>query len=177
VGSRSADLVTGLSSPLLCAPARRPAHLLGCSASPRLAACLAACVGAPLDSLPCAPHLPAPPVPVCLLGAPPTKCLPGAPTSSRTGRAGGCGGGGGAAVQQQQQQGSRSSQEAAQAQGAGAGAAAQCSSSVLSSSSSGARRRRAAAPCSERESGALQLAAGPGPCTALALIRINKKPV
>ena len=40
VGSRSVDLVTGLSSPLLCAPARRPAHLLGCSTSPRLAACL-----------------------------------------------------------------------------------------------------------------------------------------
>jgi hypothetical protein len=55
VGSRSADLVTGLSSPLLCAPARRPAHLLGCSASPRLAACLAACVGAPLDSSLCTP--------------------------------------------------------------------------------------------------------------------------
>jgi hypothetical protein len=51
VGPRSVDLVTGLSSPLLCAPARRPAHLLGCSASPRRAACLAACVGAPLDSL------------------------------------------------------------------------------------------------------------------------------
>jgi hypothetical protein len=48
---RSADLVKGLSSPLLCAPARRPAHLLGCLTSPRLAACLAACVGAPpLDS-------------------------------------------------------------------------------------------------------------------------------
>ena len=33
----------GLSSPLLCAPACRPAHLLVCSASPRLAACPAAC--------------------------------------------------------------------------------------------------------------------------------------
>ena len=40
---RSVDLVKGLSSPLLCAPAWRPAHLLGCSTSPRLAACLAAC--------------------------------------------------------------------------------------------------------------------------------------
>jgi hypothetical protein len=48
---RSVDLAGGLSSPLLCAPARRPAHLLGCSASPRLVACLAACVGALLDSL------------------------------------------------------------------------------------------------------------------------------
>ena len=36
---RSADLVKGLSSPLLCAPAWRPAHLLGYLASPRLAAC------------------------------------------------------------------------------------------------------------------------------------------
>jgi hypothetical protein len=41
MGSRSVDLVKGLSSPLLCAPARRPAHLLGCSAglaSPQLLA-------------------------------------------------------------------------------------------------------------------------------------------
>jgi hypothetical protein len=53
---RSVDLAGGLSSPLLCAPARRPAHLLGCSASHRLAACPAACVGEPLDSLSlCAP--------------------------------------------------------------------------------------------------------------------------
>jgi hypothetical protein len=37
-GKRSVDLVGG-SSPLLCAPARRPAHLLGYLASPRLAAC------------------------------------------------------------------------------------------------------------------------------------------
>jgi hypothetical protein len=36
MGSRSADLVEGLPSPLLCAPARRPAHLLGYLASPRL---------------------------------------------------------------------------------------------------------------------------------------------
>jgi hypothetical protein len=75
--TKSVDLVRGLSSPLLCAPARRPAHLLGCSASPRLDACpaacsarrplvwlhscllrgttrlrLAACFGAPLDSCP-----------------------------------------------------------------------------------------------------------------------------
>jgi hypothetical protein len=55
VGSRSADLVAGLSSPLLCAPAWWPAHLLGCSTWPRPAACLAAtsascCLGAPLDS-------------------------------------------------------------------------------------------------------------------------------
>jgi hypothetical protein len=35
-GSRSVDLIKGLSSPLLCAPARRPAHLLGYLASPRL---------------------------------------------------------------------------------------------------------------------------------------------
>jgi hypothetical protein len=34
--SRSVDLVKGLSSPLLCAPARRPPHLLGYLASPRL---------------------------------------------------------------------------------------------------------------------------------------------
>jgi hypothetical protein len=39
---RSVNLVKGLPSPLLCAPAWRPAHLLGCSTSPRLAACLAA---------------------------------------------------------------------------------------------------------------------------------------
>jgi hypothetical protein len=42
MGSRSADLDKGLPSPLLCAPARWPAHLLGCSArlaSPRLDAC------------------------------------------------------------------------------------------------------------------------------------------
>jgi hypothetical protein len=55
VGSRSVDLVAGLSSPLLCAPAWRPAHLLGCSTLPRPAACLAAasascCLGAPLGS-------------------------------------------------------------------------------------------------------------------------------
>jgi hypothetical protein len=36
MGSRSADLVKGLSSPLLCAPAWRPAHLLDYLASPRL---------------------------------------------------------------------------------------------------------------------------------------------
>jgi hypothetical protein len=46
MGSRSVDLVKGLSSPLLCAPAaRRPAHLLGCSAclaSPQLLAQLLA---------------------------------------------------------------------------------------------------------------------------------------
>ena len=102
---RSANLVKGLSSPLLCAPACRPAHLLGCSASPRLAACLAACSArhrlvwlpscllrgttrlrlaaargttrllspAPesLRHWACTPSA-APPVPVCLLGAPPT---------------------------------------------------------------------------------------------------------
>jgi hypothetical protein len=80
---KSVDLVRGLSSPLLCAPARRPAHLLGCSTSPRLTACPAACFGAPLDSIPvspapgslrhwaCTPSA-APPVPVCLLGSPPT---------------------------------------------------------------------------------------------------------
>jgi hypothetical protein len=59
-----------------------PSCLL-CSTSPRLAACLAACFGAPLGSCPqhlspagrrhwsCTPS-DAPPVPVCLLGAPPT---------------------------------------------------------------------------------------------------------
>jgi hypothetical protein len=40
--SKSVDLARGLSSPLLCAPACRPAHLLVCSASPHLAACPAA---------------------------------------------------------------------------------------------------------------------------------------
>jgi hypothetical protein len=41
MGSRFVGLDKGLSSPLLCAPARRPAHLLGCSAclaSPQLLA-------------------------------------------------------------------------------------------------------------------------------------------
>jgi hypothetical protein len=53
---RSVDLVGGgLSSPLLCAPARWSAHLFGCSASPRLTACVAAGVGAPLDSSLCTP--------------------------------------------------------------------------------------------------------------------------
>jgi hypothetical protein len=104
-GLRSVNPVTGLSSPLLCAPACRPAHLLDCSASPRLAACpaarsarcrlvwlpscllwgttrlrLAAARGttrllspAPesLRHWACTPSA-APPVPVCLLGAPPT---------------------------------------------------------------------------------------------------------
>jgi hypothetical protein len=82
---RSANLVKGLPSPLLCAPARWPARILGCSASPRLAAYLAACVGAPLDSLRAAPLV----YPICLH----LRCrcaysghLPlGAPTSSRTG--------------------------------------------------------------------------------------------
>jgi hypothetical protein len=47
VGSRSVGLAAGLSSPLLCAPAWRRAHLLGCSTSPRLAACPpAACCSA-----------------------------------------------------------------------------------------------------------------------------------
>jgi hypothetical protein len=45
MGSRSVGLDKGLSSPLLCTPARRPAHLLGCSAclaSPQLLAQLLA---------------------------------------------------------------------------------------------------------------------------------------
>jgi hypothetical protein len=83
---RSANLAKGLSSPLLCAPARRPARLFGCSTSPRLAACLAACVGAPLDSLSlCTPS-------ACTSGAGVWCAYSGhlpleAPTSSRTGNA------------------------------------------------------------------------------------------
>jgi hypothetical protein len=73
---RSANPVKGLSSPLLCAPARRPAHLLGCSTSPRLAACLAACFGAPLDSTSVSP------APESLspqaLGVHPIRCTSGA---------------------------------------------------------------------------------------------------
>jgi hypothetical protein len=73
-----------LRPPLLCAPARRPTHLLGCSASPRLAACLASCLRRG------ATRLPVPVYPSCLhlrcrcaySGHPPL----GAPTSSRTRR-------------------------------------------------------------------------------------------
>jgi hypothetical protein len=43
MGSRSVNLVEGPPSPLLCAPARRPARLLGYLASPRLLSASAAC--------------------------------------------------------------------------------------------------------------------------------------
>ena len=74
MGSRSVDLDKGLSSPLLCVPARRPAHLLGCSAflaSPQL---LLSCLrrGTTRPRL-CTPVACTSQVLVCLLGtAPPT---------------------------------------------------------------------------------------------------------
>jgi hypothetical protein len=94
MGSRSVDLVKGLSSPLLCAPARRPAHLLATWHRLVSAACCLSTCSAPAWHLPgtylafawhllrgttsslpsglaCVPQLPAL-VLVRPLGAPPT---------------------------------------------------------------------------------------------------------
>jgi hypothetical protein len=90
-GSRSVDLAEELPSPLMCAPARRPAHLLGYLASPRLGCLLprlpasghhllAGHLASPVS---CVPQLHAL-VLVRLFGAPPTGGTHSASQTRRT---------------------------------------------------------------------------------------------